>query len=358
MIKKIAKKVVKGIAISVFVCMLLTTVNCFATTTNEEYIKNESGEYIIKTYSIPEKEEEQFLMNLQNEFKIEKKTYTIENKEKTGGNTTEIIDINTTKTITSKSNKTEDILKELPSELEYNENGYIGKYVLDTNSLEIKSQYNGYKEILVKETKVYTDLSTNDLDNIPKQIKKDGYILDLLTTNWEVTETRNLQDNEIPSKYKATCYYATKKRVDNPLTYIVTANYVGNAEKTIENDYTYKITYKCTKEDKNILPIVFLGGSSLVIIVLIFTRKKNVTIYNYQDKEWKEIGKQKIHKPIINLNRYNYKSISNKYKIVLDEKLVDKYNGQMLKVKKQKRTIDKFINKANNVVPYTIEIII
>lgn len=129
-------------------------------------------------------------------------------------------------------------------------------------------------------------------------------------------------------------------------------------KKTIENDYTYKITYKCTKEDKNILPIVFLGGSSLVIIVLIFTRKKNVIIYNYQDKEWKEIGKQKIHKPIINLNRYNYKSISNKYKIVLDEKLVDKYNGQMLKVKKQKRTIDKFINKDNNVVPYTIEIMI
>ena len=209
-----------------------------------------------------------------------------------------------------------------------------------------------------KETKTYNNLATHDLDNIPKQIKKDGYTLDLLTTNWKITETKNLQDNEIPSKYKAICYYATKKRVNNPLTYIVTANYTGNAEKTIENNYIYKIIYKCTKEDKNILPIVFLGGSSLVIILVILTRKSNVTIYNYQDKEWKEIGKQKISKPRINLNRYKYKSISNKYKIVLDEKLVDKYNGQMLKIEKQKKTIEKFINKANNVVPYTIEIII
>lgn len=358
MIKKITKKVVKKIVMSVFICMLLTTANCFATTTNEEYIKNENGEYIIKTYSVSEKEEEQFLMNLQNEFKIEKKTYTIENKEKTGGNTIETIDINTTKTIISKSNKTADILKELPPELEYNENGYIGKYVLDTNSLEIKSQYNGYKEYLVEETKTYNNLATNDLDNIPKQIKKDGYTLDLLKTSWEITETKNLQDNEIPSKYKAICYYATKKRVDNPLTYIVTANYTGNAEKTIENNYTYKIVYKCTKENKNILPVIFLGGASLIVIFIIFTRKSNVTIYNYQDKEWKEIGKQKISKPRINLNRYNYKAVSNKYKIVLDEKLVDKYNGKMLKIEKQKRTIEKFINKANNVVPYTIEIII
>ena len=62
-------------------------------------------------------------------------------------------------------------------------------------------------------------------------------ILDLITTNWEVTETRQIQDNSIPSKYKATCYYATKKRVDNPLTYIVTAEYNGTADKVIENDF-------------------------------------------------------------------------------------------------------------------------
>ena len=212
---------------------------------------------------------------------------------------------------------------------------------------------------MIKETKIYTNLDKNDLDSIPKQIKKDGMVLDLLTTNWEVTETKQLQDNIIPSKYKATCYYATKKKVNNPTTYIVTADYIGTAEKVIENDYTYEITYKCIDEDKNILPILAItGGSILVIVVILFARKKNVIIYNYQNKEWKQIGKQRVSKPIISLNRYNYKSVSNRYKIILDEKIVDKYNGKMIKIKRNKRTIDKFINKANNINPYTIEIVI
>ena len=218
---------------------------------------------------------------------------------------------------------------------------------------------NGYKEVLVKDTKIYTDLDKNDLDNIPKQIKKDGLILDLLTTNWEVTETKKLQDNTIPSKYKATCYYATKKKVNNPITYIVTANYTGTAKKVIENDYTYEITYKCIGKDKNILPILAItGGSIIFIIVILFVRKKNVIIYNFQNKEWKEVGKQRISKPMINLNRYNYKSVSNRYKINLDEKIVEKYNGKMINIKRNKKTIGKFINKANNIKPYTIEIVI
>ena len=45
------------------------------------------------------------------------------------------------------------------------------------------AQYNGYKEYLVEDTKIYTNLDTNDLNNIPKQIMKDGMVLDLITTN-------------------------------------------------------------------------------------------------------------------------------------------------------------------------------
>ena len=89
-----------------------------------------------------------------------------------------------------------------------------------------------------------------------------------------------------------------------------------------------------------------------------FVRKKNVIIYNFQNKEWKEVGKQRISKPMINLNRYNYKSVSNRYKINLDEKIVEKYNGKMINIKRNKKTIGKFINKANNIKPYTIEIVI
>lgn len=351
---------VKKILIIMFATIMLTVTNCFAMNImNEEFITKNNIEYIKRSYSVPMDQEDDFLVNLENEFKIENKTYQIQDKNRTGGDIVETIDINTSKTITLDSNSTEYILSQLPQEMDYNENGYVGKYVLDTNSINVESKYNGYKEVLVKDTKIYTDLDKNDLDNIPKQIKKDGLILDLLTTNWEVTETKKLQDNIIPSKYKATCYYATKKKVNNPITYIVTANYTGTAKKVIENDYTYEITYKCIGKDKNILPILAItGGSIIFIIVILFVRKKNVIIYNFQNKEWKEVGKQRISKPMINLNRYNYKSVSNRYKINLDEKIVEKYNGKMINIKRNKKTIGKFINKANNIKPYTIEIVI
>ena len=351
---------VKKIVIIMFATIMLTVTNCFAMNImNEEFITKDNIEYIKRSYSVPMDQEDDFLVNLENEFKIENKTYQIQDKNRTGGDIVETIDINTSKTITLDSNSTEYILNQLPQEMDYNENGYVGKYILDTNSINVESKYNGYKEVLVKDTKIYTDLDKNDLDNIPKQIKKDGLILDLLTTNWEVTETKQLQDNTIPSKYKATCYYATKKKVNNPITYIVTANYTGTAEKVIENDYTYEITYKCIGKDKNILPILAItGGSIIFIIVILFARKKNVIIYNFQNKEWKEVGKQRISKPMINLNRYNYKSVSNRYKINLDEKIVEKYNGKMINIKRNKKTIGKFINKANNIKPYTIEIVI
>lgn len=354
------KKTLKRVSIIMFVAVILTATNCFATNiVNEEIINKDKTEFIKRTYSVPTNQEEDFLLNLDNEFKIEKKTYRLQDKNKTGGNITETVDINTTKAIISNSNKIENILEQLEQEIQYSEDGFIGKYVLDMDSINIENKYNGSKEILIKDTKIYSNLDANDLDNIPKQIKKDGLVLDLITTKWEVTETRQLQDNTIPSKYKATCYYATKRKVNNPITYIVTADYVGTADKVIENDYTYVVTYKCISEDKDILPIIVVaGGSMLFITLVLFTRKKNVIIYNYKNKEWKEIGRQRIIRPIINLNRYSYKSVSNRYKILLDEKVVDKFNGTMIRIKKNKRAIDKFINKDNNIKPYTIEIVI
>ncbi len=352
------KKICKRTGMILLATIILTTANCFATT-NEDIYTKDNVEYIKRTYTVTQEQEKDFLFNLEKKFKIDKKTYQLDNSTKTGGDIIETIDINTTKTIKSDSNKLDKILEQLPEEIKYNEKEFVGAYKLDINSIDIKTQYNGYREYLVEQTKTYNNLDTNDLNNIPKQIMKDGMVLDLITTNWEVTETRKIQENSIPSKYKATCYYATKKRVDNPLTYIVTAEYTGTANKVIENDYTYEITYKHIATDTNYLPYILIaGGTALIIIVLLVIRKKNVTIYNFQNKEWKEIGKQRITKPMIKLDRYNYKVKSNKYKIIIDEKFIDKNNGKMIKIKRQKRTIDKLINKSNNITPYTIDIVI
>ncbi|MGN0973163.1 MAG: hypothetical protein ACI4OT_00310, partial [Bacilli bacterium] len=146
------KKILKITTMILLSTVVLTTVNCFAMT-NEEIYTKDNIEYIKKTYSVSQDKEDEFLLNLEKEFKIEKKTYQLENSIKTGGNITETIDIFTTKTIKSDSNKIDKILQQLPEEIEYSENNFVGKYELDINSLDIKSQYNGYKEYLIEDTK-------------------------------------------------------------------------------------------------------------------------------------------------------------------------------------------------------------
>ena len=353
MIKKFLKRI-----IIILISTIVLSTNCYALSNEEIFIKDDV-EYIKRTYSVSQEQERNFLINLEKEFKIDKKTYQLENLTKTGGNTAETINISTTRTIKSDTNELNKILEQFPKEIKYNENSFVGVYKLDVNSINVETQYNGYKEKLIEETKIYTNLETNDLNNIPKQIKKEGLTLDLIATNWEVAKTRKIQENSIPSKYNATCYYATKIRVDNPLTYNVTAQYNGTADKVIENDYIYEVIYKHIATDKNDIPaIILLSSMTLIIIIMIFTRRKNVVIYNFYDNEWVEIGKERITKPIIKLDKYEYKVKSNRYKIVINEKFVDKFNGKMFKIIRKNRTIGQLINKANNIIPYTIDIVI
>lgn len=353
MIKRFLKRI-----IIILISTIVLSTNCYALSNEEIFIKDDV-EYIKRTYSVSREQERNFLINLGKEFKIDKKTYQLDNLTKTGGDILETIDISTTRTIKSDTNELNKILEQLPKEIKYNEDGFVGVYKLDVNSINVETQYNGYKEKLIAETKIYSNLDTNDLNNIPKQIRKEGLILDLITTNWKVAETRKIQENSIPSQYNATCYYATKIKVDNPLTYNVTAQYNGTADKVIENDYIYEATYKHIATDQNDIPaIILLSSMTLIIIIIIFTRRKNVVIYNFSDNEWVEIGKERITKPIIKLDKYEYKAKSNRYKIVINEKFVDKFNGKMFKIIRKNRTIGQLINKANNIIPYTIDIVI
>lgn len=269
MIKRFLKRI-----IIILISTIVLSTNCYALSNEEIFIKDDV-EYIKRTYSVSREQERNFLINLGKEFKIDKKTYQLDNLTKTGGDILETIDISTTRTIKSDTNELNKILEQLPKEIKYNEDGFVGVYKLDVNSINVETQYNGYKEKLIEETKIYTNLETNDLNNIPKQIKKEGLTLDLIATNWEVAETRKLQENSIPSKYNAICYYATKIRVDNPLTYNVTAQYIGTADKLIENDYIYEVIYKHIATDKNYIPaIILLGGTLLIILVIIVVRRK------------------------------------------------------------------------------------
>jgi len=346
------KNILKKITIVLSMTLLLTTVNCFAYT-EESSITNENK--LIKTYTVNKDEEQDFLSQIQKEYSDEEYNYKLEKQDKSGGDYTESKDIITTKTITLKTNNTQKILKEFPETIEYSENDFNGEYVIDTDSLKVVTNYNGYTEYLVEDNKEYPNLSRNDLDFIPKEILKNGIKLDLLKVDWELQSTKMVGDYEVADKYIAKCYYAGKIRKDNPYTYTVTATYKGIATKTIENPYQYTLTYSFEKIPNNNL-IYLIGGSSIGIIAIFFIVRKNAKVYNLNNGEYKFVGRIYIRKDKIKLSRFAPFEKTNKYKIIIADRKVKKLENKMITIVKGKNTVSKLVNSNNNIKPYTIEV--
>ena len=204
-----------------------------------------------KTYQVMESEQDIFLEMLSKEIEVDGNIYKYVDYTAEGGNTSETIDINTTKTILSKTNNKYKIIEQLENTIKYEKDGYIGEYILNPNTLKIKTNYNGFREDLIEETINYTNLEKNDLDFIPKQTIKNGLTLDLLNVEWEVESTKMIGKYEVANIYTAKCYYATKQRVDYPNTYTVTAEYFGTATKTEEHQITYVVKYE--KEEPEVV---------------------------------------------------------------------------------------------------------
>ncbi|MBR2138264.1 MAG: hypothetical protein IJ966_03070 [Bacilli bacterium] len=346
------KNILKKITIVLSMTLLLTTVNCFAYT-EESSITNENN--LIKTYTVNKDEEQDFLSQIQKEYSDEEYNYKLEKQDKSGGDYTESKDIITTKTITLKTNSTQKILKEFPETIEYSENDFNGEYVIDTDSLKVVTNYNGYTEYLVEDNKEYPNLSRNDLDFIPKEILKNGIKLDLLKVDWELQSTKMVGDYEVADKYIAKCYYAGKIRKDNPYTYTVTATYKGIATKTIENPYQYTLIYSFEKIPNNNL-LYIIGGSSIGIIAIFFIVRKNAKVYNLNNGEYKFVGRIYIRKDKIKLSRFAPFEKTNKYKIIIADRKVKKLENKMITIVKGKNTVSKLVNSNNNIKPYTIEV--
>lgn len=355
--------------ILVIVCnvVLLNIANqCFASTNDNTRLYSKNGEnYIDKIYSVEQNEENQFIENIENEIQIDGNKYIYTNKNIENTDTIDKKDIETTKKITLKTNNRQKIIDELGKTMEYNENGYIGTYTLDIDTIKIEPHNNGYYDKLIDTTIEYKDLEKNDLDYIPKQVIYKGKKLDLLKTKWEETENKLIGNATIGTKYKAICYYATKERVYNPTTYTITADYKGIAEKKVEKPLKITLSYIQQKndepqivEEKNINPIPILGGTSSLIVFLggLMLFMKNVKIYNYQNGKWRYIGKTLLLKGKIRLDRFTNKEVTNKYRIELTKSQSRKYNNKTITISKGKNSCKQIIHSNNESVDFEVRL--
>lgn len=348
-------KILKRILAVCSFCTLLTATNCFAVTLNKtDVTDNKLNCY--RTYLVQSEEQNAFIENIEKNIEVFGDKYTFDSYEVTGGTTLDTIEINTTKRITSKTKNLDSIINQLGETISYNQDGYVGEYVLNTENIQIKTNYNGYREDLIEETINYNGLSRNDLDFLPKQTVKDGITLDLLNIEWEVETTKMIGEYEVADVYTAKCYYAGKQRIDYPNTYSITAEYTGTASKEIESPYTYKIKYnkvpdsipEIVKEEKenNIIPVV--GETTGCILVVLFFFTRNVTVYNYKDGQYKKIGKTRM-KPnnTIYLTRFSLFETTNKYKLEFSKGLTNKMQGKMITIAKGDTKIKVLVSTDN-----------
>lgn len=332
-------------------CTLLTTANCFAVTLDDTQFNDDKSE-CIKTYQVMESEQESFLEQLESEFEIDGVRYKYIDYDAEGGNTNTTIDINTAKTIVTKTNNKDKIIEELGGTLNYSKDGFEGEYVLDINSIIIKRNYNGYYEKIIDKTVNYNNLDKNDLSYIPKQIKSNNLTLDLLKVEWEVETNKNIGEYEVANTYTAKCYYATKQKVDYPYTYTIKAEYFGTATKVEENPIVFKVKYEAEIEEipetkMNIIPI--LGGTSGVVLVIIFFITKNITVYNLTEEgTWRKVGKTRLKRnETVKLNRFALFERTNKYKLVFSRNLSNRIKGKLITVLKYDNKVQKLATIDN-----------
>lgn len=111
------------------------------------------------------------------------------------------------------------------------EDGFIGTLKLDTGSITVEPA--GYKNNswTVSATRTYPNLSSMDLEYIPKTTTENGRTLNFSTVDWQTDNTENVDDDAIGDRFSAIVTYTGTASSRNVTGYTVTAQYSGEVKK-------------------------------------------------------------------------------------------------------------------------------
>lgn len=337
----------------IFIALLLSLVlnqNIYASEVSS-IVKEDSN--LNYEYEVSKEEKDSFIESLEQEISYEGKSYKLVDYNVKEQNYIDTIEINDIKEIVSNSNSLENILNVLPKTLEYNNDGYIGVNNLDYESIEVIPIYNGYYEEFIDETKQYFDLTRNDMDFIPKEIEKDGYILYLINVDWYTQTIKNTGDFEISDLYRGEALYRGVKRIYNPYTYKVIAKYNGTAKKEIIKPDLIKVNYveiipevEQNENNNNVLPVAVATTSSIFVVLLLFYLSNKVKVYC----NGKYIGRYKISDNLLDITNSISKLDGNNYLLKFNKRLYKKYKGRNIKI--VKGTLSKYCQ----ILCYNVEV--
>ena len=187
-------------------------------------------------------------------------------------------------------------------------------------------------------------MKSNELNDIPKTIKKDNVTYYLVDPVWEVSQTQIIDGQAVPVLYNGVMKYEALKERTVVTNYIATVKYNGKLEKEVVDTVTLTMKYtevptqkieeKQETKRNDIIPTIATGTGIIICSGIILISRKNVFIYNYQNNNWKLVRKTKVKasEKLVDITPQN-NEISRKYKIVLKNDLYTKWYGQNITVK-------------------------
>ena len=240
----------------------------------------------------------------------------------------EIID-----TIDTNTNNLEKVISMFNETKDYEEDGYTGTLKRDNSSLKISVSNSYQEEYKVYLQKAYNNVSSNELNDIPKTIKENGTTYYLVNPVWNIAETENVSEYEVPVKYNGTMYYEGIKTKTIVTSYLATIKYTGEISKQVPDTTTFTITYKEVKEYGNTISAI-IGTTGIIFFsgIIIFNIK-NAKVYNLQNGEYKLIKRVHISKSkkFLDLTPTNFQTKA--YKIVLSKSLYKTLKNKEIKIK-------------------------
>lgn len=249
-----------------------------------------------------------------------------------------------TKELIVNTNDKYEVLNMFEQELNIENDGYTGTLKIDNSSVTIEPNDSYREEYKVYYEEEYKNVKSNELNNIPKTIKKDNVIYYLVDPVWEVSQTQIIDGQSVPVLYKGVMKYEAIKERTVVNNYIATVKYDGKLEKEVVDTVTLTMKYtevptqkseeKQETKSNGIIPTVATGTGIIICSGIIFISRKNVFIYNYQNNNWKLVRKTRVKasEKLVDITPQN-NEISRKYKMVLKNELYTKWYGQNITVK-------------------------
>ena len=153
------------------------------------------------------------------------------------------------------------VLEALPVTIEFDDGQYKGVLYLDHTTIDTKAAGFVNRSYTVTETKEIPNLDCSDMSYVPETTTKDGRTLQLSALEWQVQATTLVDDQLVPSVYKAVATYSAKANSSVATGYITTASYSGKVSCNELAKITYTVTYTGTPVLKTTTKGVISGAT-------------------------------------------------------------------------------------------------